>query len=185
MTLCNFSPRSSFIGHIHYGSVTGLDSSCCPRTVFRRVAERVVFSLYRKVISIPSAFRPLKECIKVMPLFADSYSFPSVVHIGEVSASTEHVAPTIVNPGSLHPVRSAACANGCPGTFAPTRNAFPISQVSTYDCSLCATRTPAQPQGRTTSRVSFLLDDFPVTKCHASDVDKSWVFHFTTPIAAI
>lgn len=159
-------------------SVSALCLPVGPCAVIRVIAKRIVFTFYRKIISVTRNQRPSVEALKFKPLNTDCYSLAAVSFVGCIPASAKHVAPAVVDSCSFHSMGCRPGSNGRSRPFTPARNAFPDSEIATNNRFLCSAGASAQPQGSTFWGIPYFLNNNPFPKVHAGHVNKSWVFHF-------
>lgn len=183
--LGHFCPRSVVVSHMNDRPVSSLAFSCGPCAIFRRVALRVVLAFYRQVLLVSGIFCPFVKDFKGKPFVAHGNSFPAVVLVRRVAASSKHVAPACVNTTSFHSVRGASFSNGRSGPLASARHALSASQVASDDNALGPTGASAPPQSSAAFTVSSLFDNDPLAKNASGHVDNSLVFHFISPMRLV
>lgn len=158
-------------------SVARLLGFCCPLAVLWAVADRVVFSFYRQVISVTGSVRPISKILELVPRFAHSYALAAIVLVARISASLVHAFPARVQSSAGQSVRSCSSSDCRSGRQAAAGFAFAASQVSAKDVSFGAAGAYTAPHSATTTGVPAFSEDHPSTKLLAGYVDESWVSH--------
>lgn len=173
---CNFRIRHSGRCNANNRTVPSLLFFVCPRTVIRRISERIVDSFNRQVFTVSRFFCPLFEREKADPLLADGYAFAAIVlpsNILWVATPRPHVAPARIKAGLFYRRWLSSC-NSRLATSAS--GAFPASEVASANRALFPANASAEPKSHPSRGVSGLVQNCPAPKNGASNINQRWIF---------
>lgn len=174
--LRNLCPSPPIRRDFDNASVARLHGPVCPSAVSRLVTKIIVQPFNSQIRLVPRSARPVFELSKGFPLFADGYSFGSVIFLFCISATGKHIFPAVMQLGPCHAMGRCAGLKRSSRTGAAARQAFARSQVCSSNRFFRPACARTEPQSHASWGIAGLFDYCPKPKSFGCHVYQSRVF---------